>query len=105
MPVLTVFTPEVAAWTGEAETGVARNEMVERSFFNGADINGAGFSVNDRVKLSSAILSVPADPPFPVRNGAFSWAEKAPNGLIGHRSVEHGLFRKRSLVLRGFASA
>jgi|PlaIllAssembly_1097288.scaffolds.fasta_scaffold3152577_1 hypothetical protein len=39
MPVLTVFTSEVATGTGDAEPKMTGDEMVDGSFLNGADID------------------------------------------------------------------
>ena len=49
MPVLTVFTSQVATRTGEAEPKMAGDEMVDGSFLNGADIDDGRIAIDEGI--------------------------------------------------------
>jgi len=49
MPVLTVFTSQVATRTGDAEPKMAGDEMVDRSFLNGADIDDRRIAIDEGI--------------------------------------------------------
>ena len=49
MPVLAIFTPQVATCTGEAQPEMAWDEMIEGGLFNRPNINDRRFAINDRI--------------------------------------------------------
>jgi hypothetical protein len=48
-PIMTILASQVATRTGDAQPKMAGDEMVERRLFNGTDIDGAGFPVDNRI--------------------------------------------------------
>jgi hypothetical protein len=51
MPVLTMFTSQIATRTCDAESEMARNEMVERCLFDGPDVNNRRLTINEGIEL------------------------------------------------------
>jgi hypothetical protein len=48
-PVMTIFTSQIATRTGDAQPKMPGDKMIERRLFNGTDIDGAGFPVDNRI--------------------------------------------------------
>ena len=49
MPVLAVFTSQVATRTGDAKPKMAGDEMVERCLFNGTDIDSSRIAIYESI--------------------------------------------------------
>ena len=49
MPVLAIFTPQVATGTGEAKPVVPRRKVIKGSLFNWSYINDSRFSIDERI--------------------------------------------------------
>jgi hypothetical protein len=49
MPVLTIFASEITTGTGDTQPEMAGEEMIERGFFNRANIHNRGFPINDGI--------------------------------------------------------
>jgi hypothetical protein len=48
-PVMTILTSQIATRARDAQPEMAGDEMIEGRLFNGTDIDGAGFTVDNRV--------------------------------------------------------
>jgi hypothetical protein len=101
MPVLAIFTPEIATGTGDTEPEMTWEEMIERRLFNGANIHHRGFPINDAIEFTFLIFPISAEASLPITDGTFSRTKEALNLLpiqifIEHRLVERGGWRQFS---------
>ena len=94
MPVLTMFTSEVATGTGDAEPEMTGNEMIDGSFLNWADINDRRITIDKTIQCSFPVLSVSAEPSFPIIDDTFPRAEKALNVPAIRFLIEEGFFER-----------
>jgi hypothetical protein len=91
-PVLAEFAVDVAAGSGHGKSLFARQEVEERFFFDGIDIEGAGFPIDQRVVDASDVFSDSAVSAFPVSKPAFPWTECAFDLSILEFFVKTGLY-------------
>jgi hypothetical protein len=80
--VLTVQATEIAARTGEGETGSARMEMVERLLLDGIDGEGTRLGVDLADKHAASISAAAADAGLAISNVAMMRTEPAFDLLI-----------------------
>jgi len=94
MPVLTMFTSEVATGTGDAEPEMTGNEMIDGSFLNWADINDRRITIDKTIQCSSPVLSIPAKSSFPFRDDTFPRTENTLNIPAIRFFIVEGFFER-----------
>ena len=74
--VLTVQTSEIAASTGDGETGGARMEMIEWFLLDGIDGQRTRFGIDLADKCATTIPSTATDARLAIRYSAMMWTEQ-----------------------------
>ena len=89
MPVLAMFAPQVATRTGKTQPKMAGDEMVERRFFNWANIYNRRFPINNGIEFPFLVFSVSTKASLTFTDDAFSRADKTSNSFSFLFFIEH----------------
>jgi hypothetical protein len=77
MPVLTMFAPQIATGTSEAQPGVTRDKMIKGCLFNRPNIYDRGFPINNGIEFPFLVFSVSTESPFPIADNTLPRTKEA----------------------------